>query len=87
MMFRQAIPVVYTFWCGVGFVRGVKQYKYEKKDLYLYSNFISMGFYGTLFYANPAFFPFTLYKEMYRLEVNLRNLENEKKSDYYNTVI
>lgn len=37
-------------------------------------------------YANPLLFPITASKEIYRLEVNLRNLENEKKTDYYNNL-
>jgi hypothetical protein len=50
----------------------------------LYTNKITYGFMGTLFYINPFLVPIKLYKELYRLEVNIRGLESEKKSDYYN---
>jgi len=38
-------------------------------------------------YANPVLLPLTIHKEFYRLEINARNLENEKKSSYYNELI
>ena len=45
------------------------------------------GVYGLIMYMNPPFFPFTIYKELYRLEVNIRNLEDEKKTEYYHKII
>lgn len=84
---------LYTTWCGVGFMRGVNDYKYHKKQKYLYttsylySTSIIYGSFGTLLYANPPTAIFMMYKEIYRLEVNLRNLENDKKSDFYNRLI
>ena len=42
---------------------------------------------GALFYINPIFLPFTVYREIYRLEVKTRNLTNEmEKDDYYKLV-
>jgi len=38
-------------------------------------------------YANPGLLPFSVYKEMYRLEVNIRNLEDEKTTSYYNNLV
>jgi hypothetical protein len=85
----------YTSWCGLGFIRGINSYKYnnkynnnkyEKKEDYLYVNSVCNGFYGVTIYANPVFLPFLLHKEIYRLEVNLRNLKNEKNTKYYNTL-
>jgi hypothetical protein len=35
---------------------------------------------------NPGFLPFVVYKEIYRLEVNLRGIEDEKNSYYYNKI-
>lgn len=38
-------------------------------------------------YGHPIFLPIILHIELYRLEINSRNLENEKKSRYYNELI
>lgn len=46
---------------------------------------LSYGFTGTLCYFN-IFFGFNIPKELYRLEVNLRSLDDEKKKPYYRTV-
>jgi hypothetical protein len=89
------INISYASWCGIGFIRGMNYYnykynkynKFEKKEDYLYLNLLGTGFYGLITYANPFFLPFTIYKEIYRLEVNVRNLENEKKSNCYNDII
>jgi hypothetical protein len=82
----------YTTWCGLGYFRGIdyyhyNHYKYEKKEEYLYSSLILNGLYGTIIYANPILFPITMYKEIYRLEINLRNMENEKNSKYYKQLL
>lgn len=78
----------YTGWCGLGFYRGINYYKYnhnkyETKENFLYSSSIVYGFYGLFIYANPFLLPILSYKEIYRLECNVRNLENEKKEYYY----
>jgi len=44
------------------------------------------GTVGLLIYVNPVFLPFTTYKEFYRLEINIRDL-NEKKDKYYNKLL
>jgi hypothetical protein len=86
--------IVYTGWCGLGFARGFQSAKYDhtkydhtkyysdKPNMYIDS--ISHGFLGTIFYANPILFPIFIYKEIYRLEVNIRKLEEEKKTSKYN---
>jgi len=84
--------IAYTSWCGLGFIRGVKYYKYiynkyEKNESYIYSNSVINGLFGIIIYANPILLPITLHKELYRLEVNIRNLENEKNGIYYNNLI
>lgn len=84
--------VCYSSWCGLGFVRGVNSHfytykKYETKDPMLYSNLITHGLFGVIIYANPFFLPFFISKEIYRIEVNVRNLEKEKKSEYYNILL
>ena len=82
----------YTSWCGIGFLRGINDYKYnynkyDKTEPYMYSNSICYGFFGMILYANPAFMPITIYREIYRLEINLRNMEDEKKNRSYNDII
>lgn len=79
----------YTSWCGLGFIRGIHSYKYnhhkyEKNNNYLYLHVIGNGFIGIVLYGNPICMPLYTYKELYRLEVNLRNLEDEKQTSFYN---
>jgi hypothetical protein len=82
----------YTSWCGLGFIRGINSYKYnhykyEKKETYMYSSLILNGILGIFIYVNPILLPITLYKELYRLEINIRNIQNEKNQDYYNDLL
>lgn len=86
------LTIGYTGWCGIGFVRGINSYKYsynkyDKNEPYIYSNSIIHGFFGIIMYVNPILLPITIHKELYRLEVNVRNLESEKNSKYYNDLI
>ena len=79
-------------WGSLGFYRGINEYdyKYEKNKkmgrnkTYLYSGKITGGLFGCLFYLNPFLSIFTISKEIYRLEVNLRGMEYEKTTDRYN---
>jgi len=87
MYIKKSLPIIcYISWGGLGFIRGINSYKYEKKENYLYVNSVCYGIYGIGLYINPFLLPFSLHKEIYRLEVNLRNLENEKKTKYYNNL-
>jgi hypothetical protein len=92
MKIKYLLPTItYTSWCGLGFIRGIKSYNYnyyksEKNEDYLYLNSVGYGLLGIILYANPFCLPFSIYKEIYRLEVNMRNLENEKKTNYYNNL-
>lgn len=81
--------ITYTGWCVLGCKRGINHYNYNhpKKEEYFYSVAICNGFLGSLLYANPFLFPYFISKEIYRLEVVVRNLEKEKKKDYYNDII
>ena len=89
-------------WTILGFKRGINSYNYDnssrnlhnklyykdtKKINPFYIDKISWGVAGSVIYLNPATFFIVLYKEIYRLEVNLRGLEDEKKTDYYNNVL
>ena len=87
MYIKKSLPIIcYISWGGLGFIRGINSYKYEKKENYLYVNSVCYGIYGIGLYINPFLLPFSLHKEIYRLEVNLRNLENEKNTKYYNNL-
>jgi len=84
--------ICYSSWCGLGFIRGVNSYKYShnkynKKESYMYLHLIANWFLDTVMYANPILLPVSIYKELYLLEVNIRNLESEKNSDFYNKLI
>lgn len=83
MSIKKLILIGYTSWCGLGFFRGVNYYKFYKDKPYIYSNVFLGGVCGTFIYGTPILMPFCIYKEIYRLEINIRKLENEKNSKYY----
>lgn len=84
------IPII--SWSILGFNRGLNNYDYtynkyiknDSKKVYLYSKRIAFGLLGSTIYINPFFILISVPREIYRLEVNLRGLEHEKKTDYYN---
>lgn len=53
----------------------------------MYLDKMVYGFLGVLIYGNPCTTAFTLYKEIYRLEVNTRNIESEKRTRFYNDLL
>lgn len=78
----------------MGFTRGLNSYDYNytkfksiHKETYLYISKGQQGLLGIFLYINPLFLPISLYKEMYRFEVSMRGLEEEKKTDYYNNML
>jgi hypothetical protein len=77
-------------WSTLGFKRGIDSYNYNcKKSLSssLHVNKIFWGVTGTVFYITPILCFIAAYKEIYRLEVNLRGLEDEKKTCFYNEIL
>ena len=87
-------------WSLLGFYRGQNSYDYDyckntknsikyniEQKSYLYSKRIGNGFFGSVIYSNPFLLIITIPKEIFRLEVNIRNLENEKNTDYYNDLL
>jgi hypothetical protein len=88
---KNLIPILgYTSLCGLGLFRGVNYYKYKcsiNNKPYIYSDSIIDGGLGIFLYGNPILLPIIIHKELYKLEINIRNLENEKKSSYYNELI
>jgi hypothetical protein len=87
----QRIPLLaWAGWGGLGCYRGIKDYKYsvEKYELpYMYTTHGLYGIAGFIVYLNPLLLCLTLPKELYRLEVNLRGLEDEKHTDKYRKFI
>jgi hypothetical protein len=95
---KRTIGLVTIFgWPVLGFNRGFNSYNYHYSNnklyqnsdtkQYLYTDAFMWGVGSTLAYLNPFLCFITIGKEIYRLEVNLRGLENEKKTAYYNTVL
>jgi len=95
---NKIIFVTLSSWSALGFKRGVDSYNYHYSNNRLYRDFEKMkhplyldklvwGIGGILCYLNPITACVVLYKEVYRLEVNLRGIEDEKKTDYYNKVL
>lgn len=86
-----ALLVTGTSWGVLGFMRGLNSYDYNhefksNKESYLYSSKGLQGLLGIVLYLNPVLLPIHMHKEIYRLEVNLRGLEEDKKKGYYNNL-
>ena len=67
---------------------------HDKPFMYMYSkalehNIIGLffGIAGSVVYIVPTTGVLMVSKELYRLEVNLRGLEEEKNSDFYNRLL
>ena len=88
-------------WITLGFYRGINAYnsnykkeynryeknkKYNIKPEYFYFQSICSGIFGIIIYINPFTVPFVIPKELYRLEVNIRSLDNEKENENYNNI-
>lgn len=92
-MKKSIIPIISCIsWSGLGFLRGIQSYKYSlnkynKQEPYLYIHSFMNGCAGIIIYACPVFLPITCYKEIYRLEVNIRNLEDKKNCNYYQDLL
>ena len=66
----------------------------DKPFMYMYSKALEhkmigvfFGIAGSIVYIVPTTGVFMVWKELYRLEVNLRGLEEEKNSDFYNRLL
>jgi hypothetical protein len=76
-----------TLWGTLGFVRGVQSYNFESPTRSLYTDKLLNGIMGISFYIYPITSIFMLYKEVYRLEVNIFNIKAEKESNFYNKLL
>ena len=90
---RFICPSLVLGWTLLGFYRGQHNYNYNyykvlyKFETYSYSHKLLHGLTGMVIYSSPIFIFVTIPKEIYRLEVNIRNLEHEKNTDYYNKLL
>jgi len=84
IMYKKPIlPFTFT-WVALGFKRGLDYYDHSEPSVYLYKNRLIMGFFGGIIYVNPIMLLFTINKELYRLEVLVRDIEDERnKTSYY----
>lgn len=96
IMYIKASIGLGSCWCLLGFKRGLNVYDYtynkfnaysDKKEPYMYSTKFANGLLGVVIYVNPVLLAITIPKEIYRLEVNIRGIEDEKKTDYYNKIM
>ena len=63
----------------------LKNQTINRKPEKFYISQLGHGCFGTVIYIIPFMCIFPVIKELYRLEINLRGLEEEKKKrDYYN---
>lgn len=86
---KNKILIIPITWLGLGFKRGLDDYNYtvnQRNKLYMYSDAFMFGLLGVIVYINPILVPLNVIKEIYRVEVNLRGLEEEKKKDKYNVL-
>jgi hypothetical protein len=59
------------------------KYYIVDKPQYLYTVCLGYGLFGILLYVNPITAALVIPKEIYRLEVNIRGLNEEKEKDKY----
>jgi hypothetical protein len=71
----------------LGFYRGTQLYKYNYNKNgsrhFCYTNNALYGLFATFLYVNPVTFPIIAVKEIYRLEINVRGLDELKNTDEY----
>lgn len=61
--------------------------KYSKKPTYFYAACFGSGTFGGLMYVNPFFIPIIISKEIYRLEVNIRGMNEEKEQPSFYEIL
>ena len=80
--------MVVSTWGSLGVYRGVQQYNYleERKNnsTYFYTSAAGNGFMGAFIYVNPLLAAITIPKELYRMEVVIRDLP---KDHYFYSIL
>jgi len=90
MSVKKILLPIAAAWGSLGFMRGMQSYEYDyntyihKRESYMYVEKLRHGTMGTISYLNPILCMIMAYKEVYRCEVIVRNLEEDKKTEYYN---
>lgn len=90
MNYNTKIRIIKTMFCvlsPLGFIRGLNSYDYtisKNQNPKIYTDKIISGVLGALYYSNPFTLFIVMYKEIYRLEVNIRGLEDQKNTTFYN---
>lgn len=83
---------IYSSMFGLGVYRGIQKYNYNMRKNkylppYLYTSAFTHGIGNGLVYMAFPLWVFILPKEIYRLEVSLRGLKEEKeKGEYYEII-
>jgi hypothetical protein len=81
------IKVVASLWAGLGFYRGVQLYNYRYENgynkTYFYLGCFFKGVFGGLLYITPFLLPLIIIKEIYRLEVEIKGINEEKNHSFY----
>jgi hypothetical protein len=57
------------------------------KPNYFYLTSFSHGIFGSFLYVCPISMPICFVKELYRIEINLRSVDDEKNTAFYNKLI
>jgi len=99
VMYKKAAAIYFGSASLLGFYRGCQYYNYDYKskrkytnsystnENFFYSSCLVEGLIGSIFYVIPVTHILAMCKEIYRLETNFRNLENEKNTEYYYKLI
>ena len=61
--------------------------KQPLKPNYFYLTSFSHGIFGSCLYVFPMSMPVCFVKELYRIEINLRGVDDEKNTAFYNKLI
>jgi hypothetical protein len=95
---KQLLILPLGLWSSLGFYRGINYYNYKKErenkiekakilsekiNNYYYTECLYYGVTTSMMYVFPLTFPFMFIKEILRIEIVIRNLNDEKSLDYY----
>jgi hypothetical protein len=73
----------FEFDCQARYNNDIKQTFLYSAELLKYTKKLGNGLLWSIIYINPLLLIYTIPKEIYRLEVDIRGLEDEKKRDFY----